>query len=44
MSKKSDDDNHSNQMNPNHDEYYHSRGEDERPDDWEERTESDETD
>ena len=44
MSKKSDDDNHSNQMNPNHDEYYHSRGEVERPDDWEERTESDETD
>jgi len=44
MSKQSDDDNHANQMNPNHDEYWHSRGEDEWPDDWEDRTESDETD
>lgn len=34
---KSDDDNHSNQLNPNNDEYWHSRGEDERPDDWEDR-------
>ncbi|TAM18965.1 MAG: hypothetical protein EPN65_05195 [Pandoraea sp.] len=33
-----DNDNHSNQLNPNNDEYWHSRGEDERPDDWEERT------
>jgi hypothetical protein len=32
-----DNDNHSNQLNPNHDEYWNSRGEDERPDDWEER-------
>lgn len=28
---------HSNQMKPNDDEYWHSRGEDGRPDDWEER-------
>jgi hypothetical protein len=32
-----DNDNHSNQLNPNNDEYWNSRGEDERPDDWEER-------
>ena len=32
-----DDDNHSNQCNPNNDAYWESRGEDERPDDWEER-------
>lgn len=35
---KSDDDNHSNQCNPNNDAYWESRGEDQRPDDWEERT------
>ena len=28
-------DNHSNQMNPNNDAYWQSRGEEERPDDWE---------
>ena len=27
-------DNHANQCNPNNDEYWHSRGYDERPDDW----------
>jgi hypothetical protein len=32
-----DDDNHSNQMNPNNDAYWESRGEDERPDDWQEQ-------
>jgi hypothetical protein len=32
-----DDDNHSNQMNPNNDAYWQSRGEDARPDDWEDR-------
>ena len=32
-------DNHADQLNPNNDEYWHSRGEDGRPDDWEERTE-----
>lgn len=37
MSQKFDNDNHANQCNPNHDEYWHSRGEDERPDDWEDR-------
>ena len=35
MSKQSDRDNHSNQMNPNNDAYWQSRGEDERPEDWE---------
>ena len=37
MSRQSDMDNHSNQLNPNNDAYWSSRGEDERPDDWEER-------
>ena len=32
-----DNDNHVNQLNPEHDAYWQSRGEDERPDDWEER-------
>lgn len=39
MSDKSDDDNHSNQCNPNNDAYWESRGEDERPDDWEDQVE-----
>ena len=30
------DDNHANQMNPNNDAFWQSRGEDERPTDWEE--------
>ena len=34
-------DNHANQCNPNNDEYWHSRGEDERPDDWQQRSQSD---
>ena len=37
MSRQSDLDNHANQMNPNNDAYWESRGYDERPDDWEER-------
>ena len=37
MSRKDDLDNHANQMNPNNDAYWESRGFDERPDDWEER-------
>lgn len=41
MSRQSDNDNHSNQCNPNNDEYWHSRGEDERPDDWEDRINQD---
>ena len=38
MSSKDDRDNHANQMNPNNDAYWESRGYDDRPDDWEERT------
>lgn len=41
MSRQSDLDNHSNQMNPNNDAYWQSRGEDERPDDWVEQSEQD---
>ena len=32
---KQDLDNHANQLNPNNDAYWTSRGEEERPDDWE---------
>lgn len=43
MDKNSNDsknnDNHSNQLNPNNDAYWQSRGEDERPDDWNGQTE-----
>lgn len=39
MSRQSDLDNHANQMNPNNDAYWESRGYDERPDDWEEMVE-----
>lgn len=35
---KHDDDNRSNQLNDNNDAYWQSRGEDERPDDWEDRS------
>lgn len=35
---QADLDNHSNQLNPNNDDYWQSRGEDERPDDWEDRS------
>ena len=35
MSRKDDLDNHANQLNPNNDAYWESRGYDERPDDWE---------
>ncbi len=38
-SDKSDRDNHADQLNPNNDAYWESRGDDERPDDWEERAE-----
>lgn len=34
---KYDADNHSNQLNPENDAYWQSRGEDERPDDWQEQ-------
>jgi hypothetical protein len=35
---KHDDDNHANQLNPNNDAYWQSRGEDERPQDWQEES------
>ncbi|EPG0367987.1 MULTISPECIES: hypothetical protein [Photobacterium] len=35
-------DNYSCQLNPEHDAYWQSRGEDERPDDWEDQLEDDE--
>ncbi len=41
MSHKDDMDNHSNQLNPNNDAYWESRGYDERPDDWEDRIDED---
>lgn len=37
MSRQSDLDNHADQLNPNNDAYWESRGSDERPDDWEEK-------
>ncbi len=36
---KTNDSNHANQLNPNHDSYWQSRGHDERPDDWEDQIE-----
>lgn len=36
---KADADSHANQMNSNNDAYWDSRGEDGRPDDWQERAE-----
>ena len=41
MSMK-DEDNHANQMNPNNDAYWESRGFEERPEDWEDKSESEE--
>ena len=41
---KLDDDNHANQLNPNNDAYWESRGWDERPDDWEDRINEDDPD
>jgi hypothetical protein len=38
------DDNHANQMNPNNDAYWESRGYDERLDDWQERVYGDQHD
>ena len=37
MPTQDDLDNHADQINPNNDAYWESRGHDERPDDWEER-------
>lgn len=39
---KDDLDNHSDQLNSNNDAFWQSRGEDERPDDWESRVNEDE--
>ena len=36
--EKADHDNHANQMNSNNDAYYQSRGEEGRPDDWDEHS------
>lgn len=44
MSRQSDLDNHADQLNPNNDAYWESRGWDERPDDWEERADDDDDD
>lgn len=38
-STQADRDNRADQLNPNNDAYWQSRGEDERPEDWEERIE-----
>jgi hypothetical protein len=38
---KAADDNHADQLNPNNDAYWQSRGEDDRPDDWETRRDED---
>ena len=38
-----DNDNHANQLNPNHGEYWGSRGWDDRPGDWEDRAEDGDT-
>ncbi len=35
---KAENENHANQLNPNSEEYWQSRDYDERPDDWDERT------
>ena len=40
MSRQSDLDNHANQLNPNNDAYWESRGSDERPDDLKEQVET----
>lgn len=41
MSNKANDDNRANQLNENNDAYWQSRGYDERPDDWEDRSDED---
>ncbi len=37
MGRQSDLDNHANQLNPNNDAFWESRGWNERPDDWEDQ-------
>lgn len=41
MSDKSNRDNHAIQLNENNDAYWQSRSYDERPDDWEDRSDED---
>lgn len=43
MGRQDDLDNHADQLNPNNDAYWESRGWDDRPEDWEERVEDDDT-
>ena len=43
MSWQSDLDNHADQMNPNNEAYWESRGWDDRPEDWENRVEDEDT-
>ena len=43
MSWQSDLDNHEDQMNPNNEAYWESRGWDDRPEDWEDRVEDEDT-
>ena len=43
MSRQSDLDNHADQMNPNNDAYWESRGWDDRSEDWEHRVEDEDT-
>jgi hypothetical protein len=41
MSTNANDDNRANQLNENNDAYWQSRGYDERPDDWADRSDED---
>ena len=43
MGRQDDLDNHADQLNPNNDAFWESRGWDERPDDWDDRVEDDDT-
>lgn len=42
MSKQSNSENHSDQLNPNNDAFWQSRGWGSRPEDWEDRVENEE--
>ena len=42
MKGRDDRNNHANQMNPNNDAYWQSRGYNERPDDWEDQVDKEE--
>ena len=44
MGRQDDTDNRADQLNPNNEAYWQSRGEDERPDDWEDRIEEEDDD